>query len=134
MSDAQTILVAEDDDIVRDVTVRMLRRAGYDVLPAADGEEAVRLVRERGQTVDLVLLDAMMPNMTGHEASLRIRKIEPSIPIIFCTGYDPLLPHSHSTPSEHNPVLRKPVDKQVLLDTVRETLAGNLATTPEPVG
>ncbi|MFA9431843.1 response regulator [Egicoccus sp. AB-alg2] len=83
-----TVLVVDDDAMVRDVTSLILRHAGYDVVLADNGRQAVDLVRERGGSVDVVLLDVMMPEMTGHDAFPRLREAEPDLPVVFFSGFD----------------------------------------------
>ena len=68
-----TILIAEDDPTVRKITVRTLKDGGYTVLAARDGEEAVEMFQEHRDSIALVLLDVVMPRMSGHEAHRRIR-------------------------------------------------------------
>ena len=84
----ETILMAEDDPLVRAALVRTLREAGYKVLAAANGEEAVALFSDNSGQIALVLLDMIMPRMGGREAHERIRQIDPDVPVVYCTGYD----------------------------------------------
>lgn len=71
-----TILLAEDDDVSRKVAKKMIERVGFNVLQARNGAEAVRLFEKHGDTIDLVLMDIMMPGVDGIEATQRIRCIE----------------------------------------------------------
>lgn len=66
----------------------MLESFGYTVVTAGDGQEAVEIFRERAGEVDLVLLDMMMPRMTGVEAFAEIRRISPDVRAILASGYD----------------------------------------------
>jgi DNA-binding response OmpR family regulator len=70
-NDRPLVLVADDDADIRALVTFRLERAGYDVVEASDGEEALRLARE--QTPDLAVLDVMMPKLTGEEVTRRIR-------------------------------------------------------------
>ena len=81
------ILLADDEDLVRDVARRMLERLGYDVDVAADGEEAIARVVADPKRFDLVILDGNMPRVPGREAALRIREVAPAVPILLATGY-----------------------------------------------
>ncbi|GAB4366426.1 MAG: hypothetical protein Kow00128_09880 [Deltaproteobacteria bacterium] len=83
-----TILLADDEEDVREVVRAMLESFGYAVLTARDGREALEIFRERREAVDLVLLDMMMPGMTGAEAFAGMRRISPGIPGILASGYD----------------------------------------------
>jgi DNA-binding response OmpR family regulator len=80
------VLVADDDADIRALVTFRLERAGYDVLEASDGEEALRLARE--QTPDLAVLDVMMPKLTGEEVTRRIRGEEATqrMPVILLTA------------------------------------------------
>jgi CheY-like chemotaxis protein len=118
----ETVLVAEDDPAVRNLAVRTLRGAGYKTLIAGDGAEAVRLyLRHRGE-LSLLLLDIVMPGMTGHEVYRRIRAIDPGVKVVFCTGYDPVTAELHLLARESLPLLEKPYAPENLLGKVRETL------------
>ena len=81
------ILLVDDEDAVRNVAARMLRRAGYEVETASDGQEAVDLMRANPARCDVVLLDGNMPRMTGRDAARLIRALRPDLPLILATGY-----------------------------------------------
>ncbi len=118
----ETILIAEDEPIVRDLAVRILTRAGYSVLVASDGAEAVELFEANVDAVSMVLLDAVMPKLTGHQAYARIRLTNPNLPVVFCTGYDPDTGQIKVLVDEGVRVVQKPFDPDVLLRVVRELL------------
>jgi PAS domain S-box-containing protein len=120
----ETILVAEDDDQVRALAVEILTRAGYRVLAARDGSEALALFdRERGR-VDLLLLDALMPNVNGPEVWAAVRALRPEARALFCTGYSAsgLLPEILDRGQAG--VLEKPYTGAELLRRVRGLLQG----------
>jgi CheY-like chemotaxis protein len=120
----ETVLVAEDDPLVRDLAVRTLRRAGYRTLSSGDGAEAVEVYLRHRSDVSLLLLDAVMPEHNGHEVYRRIRALEPGIKVIFCTGYDPVTAQCQLLSQEELPLLQKPYAPDRLLHKVRETLDG----------
>ncbi len=82
-----TVLVADDEAIVRTVTARMLRRMGFSVVEAADGEAAVEAVRVASPPFRLVVLDLTMPVLSGRAALQQLRRIDPTLPVVICSGY-----------------------------------------------
>ncbi|NOQ22468.1 MAG: PAS domain S-box protein [Candidatus Aegiribacteria sp.] len=84
---SKTIVITEDDENVRNLVSDILSEAGHEVITATNGEEAVILVSDSPDSVDLVVLDVIMPVLGGYEAADRIREIRPDIPLIFCSGY-----------------------------------------------
>jgi CheY-like chemotaxis protein len=118
----ETILVAEDEPMVRNLAARILTEVGYTVLVASDGEEALRVFAENRWTIGLVLLDAVMPKLSGREVFRRIKAECPEVKILFCTGYDPESAHCRDIKEERARLLQKPFDASLLLRTVREVL------------
>jgi PAS domain S-box-containing protein len=118
----ETILIAEDDPTVRKITIRTLKDAGYTVLAACDGLEAVRMFQEHRDSIALVLLDVVMPKMSGHEAHRRIRDLAPETKVVFCTGYDRDTVQCDGLVGEGLPLVQKPFTAQALLSVVREVL------------
>jgi DNA-binding response OmpR family regulator len=86
MSEQPVVLVADDDDDIRQLVTFRLERAGYTVVEAADGEEALRVCREARP--DLAVLDVMMPKLTGYDVTRRIRQDEAlsAMPVILLTA------------------------------------------------
>ena len=85
---AGTILIGDDEAPVLRVLQRILKRSGYAVLSAVDGQEAVDVFQAHDGTVDLVILDVTMPRLSGVEAATRIRALAPDIKIMISSGYD----------------------------------------------
>jgi PAS domain S-box-containing protein len=83
-----TVLVVDDDDAVRGMAMRMLTSLGFEVVPATDGDEAVRLLAERPGGFVFVLLDLMMPGMSGDEVMLEMQRSGATTPVILSSGYD----------------------------------------------
>jgi nitrogen-specific signal transduction histidine kinase/CheY-like chemotaxis protein len=119
---SETILLAEDDPMVRDVSKRILERAGYHVLLAADGEMALTVFRAHHDTIALVLLDAVMPRLSGQDAYRQLKDEYPDVRVIFCSGYAPETAHSNFIVQEHLRLVEKPYNPTVLLSTIREVL------------
>ena len=82
------VLLVDDEEVVRKVAGRMLEHIGFEVLTAANGKEAVRLFHEKGDEVDLVLLDMTMPGLSGAEVFERIREVRSDARVILSSGYD----------------------------------------------
>ena len=119
---SETILLAEDEEMVRNLTLRILKDAGYEVLVADNGEQAYKLWNQRHSDIDLVVMDVVMPKMGGRELSQKIKQDQPDIRTLFISGYDS---ESFRTPlSTTDPVdlLLKPFNKESLLSRVREIL------------
>jgi len=118
----ETILVAEDEPMVRALTIRILERAGYRVVAAADGQEALRLFHLEPEAFDLALLDVVMPRAGGREAAQAIRILRPRLPILFATGYTREGDAAPVDPTPQSDVLRKPFSSRELLERVRGAL------------
>lgn len=86
-SGQELILLAEDDERVRKAVVQILQRAGYRTIAAADGRDAVRLLREQPEPVHLVILDVVMPELGGPETWQLMREVQPNLRAIFTSGY-----------------------------------------------
>ena len=83
----ETILVAEDEDAVRSLTRTVLEKAGYTVIEARDGADALRVFQETPQVIDVALLDVVMPGMNGKQVYERIKEIKPEQKVLFTSGY-----------------------------------------------
>lgn len=118
-----TILLAEDEDAVRALIQATLRKAGYVILQAADGEEALRLAAEYEDRIDLLLTDVIMPKMGGSELAARLRATRAGLPVVFMSGYagDVLTQESHLPPETE--FLQKPFQPAALTATVQAALA-----------
>jgi len=83
-----TVLLVDDELIVIEPICELLKRLGYTVICAANGEEAIDLFKQERDDIDVVILDMLMPGMNGKEAFFHIRNIRPDIPVIFVSGYN----------------------------------------------
>jgi len=83
----RTILVIDDEESVRRVTIRMLQKFGFGVIAAADGPEAIEIFQQKAAEIDLIILDLTMPIMSGEETLGHLQKIRADIPIILASGY-----------------------------------------------
>ena len=123
-SRARRILVADDEKAVRVVLVAMLETAGYQVVEAADGQEAVDLFRQDPEGFDGVLLDLNMPRLDGDEAFAQLQEIRPDVRVILNSGFTEaeMLDRFHGAGLAG--VLHKPVSMKALLEKVERALEG----------
>ncbi len=121
-SNGETVLLAEDDALVREVGRRMLQRAGYHVLDASNGEEALELYVANANEINLLILDVVMPRLTGREVFEHVRRLNSNVPICFCTGYDPEAAQSDSLRRKGCQVVEKPFVEAHFLSVVRAVL------------
>jgi len=82
-----TILVVEDDAIVRMLIVDVLEELEFTVLEAADAEEALKVVEDTSHHIDLMMTDVGLPDMDGKQLATKVRELRPSLPILFASGY-----------------------------------------------
>ncbi len=120
----ETVLLAEDDEMVRNLVRSVLLHAGYRVLCACDGEEAVALFRRHAEEVALLLFDVVMPRLGGRLASEQILNLRPGLPVVFASGYSEDAIHSDFVLEPGITLLSKPYVVEELLRTVRAKLDG----------
>lgn len=115
----ETILLAEDEPMVRNYAATILKRAGYNVIMSVDGRDAVEIFTERGKDIDMLVFDVMMPRMNGRQAYEAIDRIKPGIPVLFCSGYgDDLLKNEYMVDIDGR-LLPKPYRSGDLLREIR---------------
>ena len=115
------VLVVDDDEGIQRFAARALRHAGYEVVTASDGLEAIRLV-ETESRFDLFVLDVMMPGMRGDELARRLHDRDPTIRVLNFTGYADQFFALRPTLRQHESVLVKPVTMNEFLDAVSHRL------------
>ena len=118
----ETVLLAEDEAMVRHLFERVLRMKGYEVISARDGEEALALASAAPERIALLVTDVVMPKMGGGELSQRLRERDPTLRVIYITGYseDAVVERFALQPGAR--LLRKPITPSALVEAVRETL------------
>jgi two-component system, cell cycle sensor histidine kinase and response regulator CckA len=119
----ESILVLEDDISVRHISVRVLRSLGYDVIEAANGDDAQQLIGERTEkNIDLLLTDMVMPHMSGRHFADWLRKTSPQTKVVFISGYleESLQPGDRRDREMF--FLPKPFDSEQLAKKIREAL------------
>jgi CheY-like chemotaxis protein len=119
---AGTILLIDDEQVVRDVTVLILERDGYRVLAAENGRRGVDLFTEHAREVKLVLLDLLMPVMGGDEAFDQIRKIRPEVPVMLLSGFEEEEAFRRFGDKKLQGFVKKPFTADWLCERVREAM------------
>ncbi len=120
---SETILVVEDNEDVQRIIRRMLERAGYSVITANNGDEAIPVFHAHGSKIELVITDVIMPKKNGLQLYEELRRRNPAIKILFMSGYTADVVTLKELTSAGLPFLAKPVDPKALLMQVREILA-----------
>jgi signal transduction histidine kinase len=123
----ETILLAEDDEVLRTLTARILTSQGYRVLEASDGVEALRVADRHRGTLDLLTTDIVMPSMGGHDLANELSARRPGLKVLFVSGYtDDAVGRGELQPGDA--FLQKPIDPKVLARKVRQMLDGSLVS------
>jgi two-component system cell cycle sensor histidine kinase/response regulator CckA len=118
---SETVLLVEDDPVVRKMTARVLKRAGYTVIEASDGLEALRLCNSPETQFNLVVSDMVMPALGGRDLANHVSRLRPGIPTLLMSGYtrDAMV---HSGMSATEAFIEKPFTPDALTAKVREVL------------
>lgn len=119
---SETILLAEDDEMVREFSHVLLEQSGYKVLAAGDGEEAVRTIEESADRIDLAVLDVMMPKLGGKAVFDHIQAHRPGTRVLFSSGYSMDSIHTNFVLDEGLALIQKPYQRDELLRRIREVL------------
>jgi PAS domain S-box-containing protein len=116
------ILVVEDEPGVRDIVVRILTKAGYEVRAAGDPVEALKLCMEENLQVEALLTDVIMPGMSGTQLAAELRRSRPGLPVLFMSGYTSgPAPGGQELPADA-PLLHKPFQTDQLLSALNQLL------------
>ncbi len=119
---SETILLLEDEDVVRSLTREILEGLGYQVLEASRGEEAIKIVTANNRSINLLLTDVVMPEMSGKEVVDRVSELTPSLRVLFMSGYtDEAIVH-HGVLDSNVQFIQKPFTPAALATKVREVL------------
>lgn len=121
-SGSETVLVAEDEDQLRRLTVRVLSDLGYQVLHAANGKEALALFRDHAGPIDLLVTDVIMPEVSGKSLAEQLVSERPAIKVLFISGYAPSVIASRGVLEPGTHLLNKPFTPDQLGRTVRKVL------------
>ena len=129
---SETILLVEDEQIVRSVSTEMLEERGFIVLRASNGEDALRVAHEHGEDIHLLLTDVVMPLMGGWELAKRFKELYPEAGVIYMSGYTGDLNLHQDILSEVNAFVPKPFTSRELLPKVRAVLDAQRKNSPSP--
>ncbi|QDU59455.1 Blue-light-activated protein [Planctomycetes bacterium Pan216] len=123
----ETILLIDDEPMVRGIGQRILTRLGYTVLEAEDGLSALEIYRDQGDSIDLVILDLSMPRLSGEETLARLREHDPNVRVIVTTGYSKSDRYDSVAQMGVLAFLTKPFRLEELSRTTREAIDGNIS-------
>jgi two-component system cell cycle sensor histidine kinase/response regulator CckA len=118
----ETLLLVEDEEVVRRASIRMLRSLGYEVLEAADAAQAQAILAERANGIRLLITDVVLPGTTGRELAEQVANEYPAIKILFASGYSDDVILQHRLLSHHVALLPKPYTINALANKIREVL------------
>ena len=121
---SETLLLVEDEDAVRAATTEFLRLHGYTVLEAKDGLDALAVAKNHGSTIDLVVTDVVMPNMSGGQLAKQLEGFRPETKILFVSGYAGKTVIDHNVLDLETNFLQKPFTLRQLSAKIREALNG----------
>lgn len=121
---SETILVVEDEDTVRHLTVRMLKTLGYHVLEARHGGEALLICERYKEPIDMVLTDVVMPHVGGHELMKRLHAVREDLKVLYISGFTEDRIIDHGVGKQGVPLLLKPYTSEALAQKVRDVLDG----------
>lgn len=86
LQNSPTVLVVDDEELMREVVTIMIEENGGQAITASDGQEAVEVVQARGSEIDIVVMDFSMPRLNGFEAFVKMRELKPTLPVILASG------------------------------------------------
>ena len=119
---SETILLVEDEDLVRDLSIAILEEAGYKVISATDGDEGLRLCQQFEGRIDLMITDVVMPRMSGRELAEYLKVLRPETEVLYMSGYTDDAIVRHGILEDDMPFIQKPFLPDALALKVRELL------------
>ena len=128
LNGTEMILLAEDEEEVRNLAKSLLEEAGYKVIAAVNGYDTINKFMENKDNINLLLLDVIMPTKNGREAYEEIRKIRPDIKALFMSGYSESVIHQNTIIKEGLHFISKPFSQTTLLKKVREILDNSIVS------
>jgi PAS domain S-box-containing protein len=119
---SETILLVDDEELVRDLGARILSKAGYNVISASDGKEALELFQANKEGISVVILDLIMPQLGGKQCLDRMLAISPTVKVLIASGHLPSDTTREALASNARGFVDKPYDMRQLLEIVRSVL------------
>jgi two-component system cell cycle sensor histidine kinase/response regulator CckA len=116
------VLVVDDEPLVREVAKRALERAGFEVVLAENGRQAVETFSQQGARILLVLLDLSMPEMDGEQTLVELRRIDPGVKVILSSGYDQSSTTRAPLGGRVASFIQKPYTARALVEAVRHVI------------
>ena len=118
----ETVLVVEDEDIVRELVCEVLEHQGYNVICARDGLEALSVAEEFDGEIHLLVTDVIMPHMNGHELAAKLCLIRPDMKVLYVSGYSDNDIGDHGDLDPRHELLQKPFTPQTLAAKIRDVI------------
>ena len=122
LTGSEHILFVDDEKLLAQATKKLLEPLGYKVTAVESSPEALALFQKDPEKFDLVITDLTMPHMTGYELAQKLIMLRPDIPVILCTGYSDAKIENKAHELNIKEVLSKPVNRQLLAETIRKVL------------
>jgi PAS domain S-box-containing protein len=120
----ETVLIVEDEEALRAVTQRIFTQNGYQVIAAADGEEALALAAGYDREIHLLVTDVVMPNMLGNEVAEKLRQLKPGIAVLYMSGYAQPILASQGRLDPDAQLIDKPFSAAALIEKAGQVLNG----------
>jgi two-component system cell cycle sensor histidine kinase/response regulator CckA len=119
---AETILIVEDEDLVRALTRQVLEECGYEIIEARNGVEALSIFEHQDCKIDLLMTDVVMPQMGGRELAEKLAQMHPDLRVLFTSGYTDDAIIRHDVIEADTNFIQKPFTFDALAHKVRESL------------
>lgn len=120
-----TVLVVDDEGSVRSLVRRLLESDGFDVLEAADADEALRIADQQGEAIRVLLTDVLMPGRSGAELATILQTRKPALKVVFMSGYQGDARLEKALKGKHAFFIQKPFSRITLLTAVRAALVSS---------
>lgn len=124
----ETIMIVDDEEMIRELLERTLEGFGYTVLTAQHGAEALQIVEQHEGPIDLMVTDVVMPQMSGHELAKRLAPIRPKMSVLYISGYDEIMVTDKGLVDQKGQFLQKPFIPKEVVKKIRTILDKSVTT------